>query len=357
MKSYSGVPSPSQAYGKRESQGLLKGAIVGFGKMAENGHLPGWQRTSKIQLTAVADPRPERRKWAQELIDGIRTYARIDDLLRTEDLDFVDICTPPPYHAPLIIQCLKQNLHVLCEKPFVSTMREYHRIRTLVEKGQKTAFPVHNWKHAPILAEAKDRILTGAIGHVLHCEFHTLRSKPAEGLSAWRDKADEAGGGGILMDHGWHAFYILLNLNQQRPVAVTAWMNPLLTSGAAERSVHLFLEFQSSTATMYLTWDASDRYNAARVYGTSGILCIEDDRLSLSTKGGHEEAIAFPSPLSNGSHHPDWFDGVTERFLYEIQHPEHCGKALDEVYTCLQLTLMAYASARRGSRRMAVAQE
>jgi len=332
--------------------GILKGAIIGFGNMAENGHLTGWQRRKDTVIKALVEPRPERRERARGRIDNIHIYARIDELLEKEDLDFVDICTPPPYHAPLTIQCLRHKLHVLCEKPFVSTMKDYRRIKALVEKEQRTAFPVHNWKHAPILAEAIRRISSGAIGSVIHSEFHTLRAQPAEGLTSWRDTADESGGGGILMDHGWHGLYILFALNQQEPIAVTAWMQPPVTSGTAERSVHLFLEFEHSTASMYLTWEAPQRYNSARVYGTKGIICIEDALFSLTTIDGNKETLPFPKPLSLGSHHPDWFDAVIQEFLYEIFNPDARGKSLEEVRACVQCTHMAYASTAKGSKRV-----
>jgi predicted dehydrogenase len=150
--------------------------------------------------------------------------------------------------------------------------------------------------------------------------------------------------------------YILINLNQQKPIAITAWMQPLPIIGAAERSVHLFLEFKESTAILYLTWEASHRYNAARIYGTKGNICIEDDTFCLTTHSGSKKTVTFPSALSIGSHHPEWFDRVIQGFLYEIRHPEHRGKALEEVYTCLELTLMAYASARKGNKRISLSE-
>jgi len=38
-------------------------------------------------------------------------------MLAKEELDLVDICTPPNAHADLSIQALKKGINVMCEKP------------------------------------------------------------------------------------------------------------------------------------------------------------------------------------------------------------------------------------------------
>jgi predicted dehydrogenase len=337
---------------------MLEGAIVGFGRMAEHGHVPAWQRASQARIKAVVDPRPERIARAKEILGDVRTYAGIGDLFEAEHrLDFVDIVTPPPFHGTLIAQCLENGIHVLCEKPFVATLREFKRIRRLVERRRRTAFPVHNWKYAPILAKAIDCCASGTLGKVIHSEFHTVRTRPAQGLTSWRETIADSGGGGIMMDHGWHAIYILSNLTREKPVAVTAWMAPVPTAQVAERSAHLFIEYAASTASLYLTWEASHRHNAAVVYGTNGRLLIDDDRFTLSTAHGSTETIAFTQPLSHGSHHPEWFDSVIRAFIEEAEAPERHGSGLDEVYTCLVATLGAYASAKRGNKRISLTKE
>jgi len=91
------------------------GAIIGFGNVAANGHLPGWRERSDFDIVAVAEPDPQRRALAIELIPGVRTYADSAALLRQERLDFVDIASPPALHAPAIVAAAHAGLHVLCE--------------------------------------------------------------------------------------------------------------------------------------------------------------------------------------------------------------------------------------------------
>jgi predicted dehydrogenase len=333
----------------------LRGAIIGFGNMAERGHLPGWLRERRISLLAVCDPSPERRKTAGQILPWCRIYSSADSLLERERLDFVDICTPPPSHAANIAAALRAGVHVLCEKPFVQTPAEFRGIQRLCRQQRRIAFPVHNWKHAPILMRAGEWIRQGLLGKVLHSEFHTLRTRPAVGLTAWRGQKEQAGGGGILLDHGWHGIYLLLNFHRERPTGVSAWMDaPVASAGQAEETAQLLLEFPSSTGALYLTWQASQRYNSARVYGDRGMITLEDNRLTLHLPGKRPHHAIFRSPLSRGSHHPEWFAPVVDSFLSAMEHPEEALRELEEARLCLEIIRLGYLSARGRGKRLEV---
>ena len=335
----------------------LRGALVGFGNMAEKGHLPGWIRNRKVSLVAVCDPSRQRRTRARQLLPEAGVHASLEELLDRESLDFVDICTPPPYHASCILSALNRDLHVLCEKPFVGTRAEFQRIARLSAKKKRIAFPVHNWKHAPILARLQSWIREGRLGRVLHSEFHTLRTQPAIGLTPWRGEKENAGGGGILLDHGWHVAYLLMNFHGEAPQAVSTWMHPCpAATGEAEQTALLLLEFPSSTGSMFLTWKAGRRHNSARVYGENGFAVLEDTRLTLYKKNGNGKTSIFRSPLSEGSHHPHWFPPVVKGFLQAMDHPEQAGKELEEARFCLEIIRNGYDSIRKGGKRLPLAQ-
>ncbi|MFC1889043.1 Gfo/Idh/MocA family protein [Thermodesulfobacteriota bacterium] len=331
---------------KRRSR--LRGAIAGFGKMAENGHLPGWRRERRVEILAVCEPEPTRRRRAAKVLPGARVYASLGEMLEREPLDFIDVCTPPPYHAPITLASLHRDLHVLCEKPFVSTIDELRKIRRVSARKKRIAYPVHNWKHAPLLARAVKWINDGLLGRVLYSEFHTLRTNPASGLTAWRGEKEEAGGGGILLDHGWHCIYLLLNFHAERPRTVSAWMLPSPSTGQAEHTARISLEFPRSVGSLFLTWKAPGRYNSCRIYGEKGLIIVEDDRILLRPDKGHTRVATYRSPLSRGSHHPDWFDPVVKGFLIAMERREDALRELNEASLCLQSILAAYASSRKG---------
>ncbi len=300
----------------------------------------------------MCEPNRKRLAHARKLLPGIRAYSTLETLLEKEPLDFVDICTPPPFHASCILEALNHDLHVLCEKPFVGTRSEFRRIEQLCARKDRIAYPVHNWKHAPILARLRDWVRQGRLGRVLYSEFHTLRTQPAVGLTPWRGEKENAGGGGILLDHGWHVAYLLMNFHGETPQAVSTWMLPSpVDTGEAEQTAHLRLDFPSSTASMFLTWKAGRRYNSARVYGDKGFATLEDNRLTLTTQEGPGKTIRFGSPLSEGSHHPHWFKPVMDGFLHAMKHPEEARRELEEARLCLEIILNGYDSIQQGGRK------
>jgi predicted dehydrogenase len=329
--------------------------MIGFGNMAEKGHLPGWLKERRVSLQAVCDPDSARLKRAEKLLPKVRTYSSPSDLYAAESLDFVDICTPPPSHAPLMADGLRHGVHVLCEKPFVADRTELAKIRRLSAERKRIAFPVHNWKDAPILARAIGWLREGLIGKVLHSEFHTLRSRPALGLTPWRSEKGESGGGGILLDHGWHGIYLLLNFHTEHPLTVSARNHPSPSErGGAEHTTHLLMGFRDATASLFLTWKADRRYNSARIYGEKGFLILEDNRIVLRPAKGGTRVATYRHPLSHGSHHPEWFGPVANRFLEAVADRRKAAREIEEASLCLEVTLRGYASALKGGRAVPI---
>ena len=108
---------------------MLKGAFIGFGNVAANGHLPGWRARDDARIVAATDAAPrDAQAFLAACPDG-RWHATVDDLLAGEKLDFVDICAPPGSHAALIERALDAGLHVLCEKPLVTRVEDAKRWR------------------------------------------------------------------------------------------------------------------------------------------------------------------------------------------------------------------------------------
>ena len=89
----------------------LRGAIIGLGNVAAQGHLPGWKRRADATITAAVDSRPERREALATVFPAARWYDSVEELFAIErdQLDFVDICTPPSSHATLSRSALSRG--------------------------------------------------------------------------------------------------------------------------------------------------------------------------------------------------------------------------------------------------------
>jgi predicted dehydrogenase len=318
--------------------------------VAVHGHLPGWISRDDVEIVAATDARSSRRAECEARLPGVPWYDSAETLLAGAEPDFVDICTPPSSHAVLIRQALANGRHVLCEKPLVGSLAELREILELAAEAGRVLHTVHNWHHAPIVQQACQLVGAGAIGRVTHATWQTLRTQPAataEAADNWRVDPRIAGGG-VLTDHGWHATYLLHRWIGAAPTALAARLETRRhTRWPVEDTATLRLRFPHATADVFLTWAADERRNRVRLAGTDGSLELDDDALVL-TSGGAQRRWSFASGLSDGSHHPEWFHAVADRFLAEVTAGAAEGTNLAEASVCVAVDTAARESSRRG---------
>jgi len=334
----------------RKSRRMLRGALIGFGNVALHAHLPAWQRSKHFKIEAVVEPDPERARLARELIPGASVYADMEPAIARDDLDFVDICTPSYSHADLTEKAFGAGLHVLCEKPLVTSIESLARIEAVRPSGC-VLFTVNNWKYAPLWIKTRELLSEKGLGSIRFVSLAVLRPpNSGGGITDWRRRAETAGGG-ILLDHGWHQLYLVRSVMNERPIVVSARME---YAGDIEETVDLSIRFHTGEAKLYLTWRASSRQNRGEIEGENGRIQINDDHLVALANESPETRHLFPEALSGGSQHPAWMEKVIEDFHTEILDDTIRCANLAEARWCARLIHSAYQSSRQGSRDVRV---
>jgi len=333
----------------------LRGGLIGFGNVAAQAHLPMWRECPDFDIVAVMEPCAERVRLAAAALPHAPVYSTIEAMLAEADLDFVDICTPPCFHAGLAVAACRAGVHVFCEKPLVTGIDQTHALHRAVQDSGCVVYTVNNWQYSPQWMRVRDLIEENAIGSVKSVALQVLRPPGSGGgLSDWRRTPDLAGGG-ILLDHGWHHIYLLMMIMGCSPLAVSARMEPLSEEHPGiEGTVQLTASFPNAEATLFLTWQAAGRSNFGTIAGDRGTLHVNDDHIVLSHGNGKEVHYDFSEPLSRGSHHLEWMRPVVDGFRRELNEPEQRGKNLSEAMVCAQITHLAYQSHSEGARFLAV---
>ncbi len=321
---------------------MRRGAIIGFGAVAANGHWPAYAKFAGAQIVAVVDRTEERRQAARESIPGVATFETMAELAAGPEIDFVDICTPPALHGEPMRLALSHGWDVLCEKPLLLDLAEIEEVRSLTRAARRAVVPVHNWKYAPIIRHATDALRSRAIGKLREIQIETLRIEDCAAIDPnhpnWR-RDPVFSGGGILMDHGWHAIYLARHWFGEDPAGIDAEL--LRASIGIEEEATLRLQFPSGRAEVFLTWRADRRENRMRLSGDQGEIAINDDRLKIG-----EEEVRFESALSAGSHHADWFAAMLPDVMASFSSPEKAWASFEEAAVCLSVIRRAYETAR-----------
>ena len=334
-----------------------RGAIVGYGHVAANGHMPFWRERPGVEIVAVAEGTAARRALFLATCPGGRAYATPEELLAAETLDFVDICTPPASHAACIGQALAAGLHVLCEKPLTIAAHDASVIAQRAARAGRVVHVVHNWLAAPICRRVSALLDEGAVGTVRSVSWTTLRAGAAvavggDGTPNWRMDPAVAGGG-ILFDHGWHAAYCVARWAGAAPDRVQARLeNRRFHDWAVEDTATLDIELGEVRGRIHLTWAADERANGIVVAGDRGRIEVAGPDVVLRDEAGTRR-WACPPALAHGSHHPDWFAAVAEAFLAAARG-EGAGN-LGEAVLCAQLIAAAQSSSAAGGRWTTVA--
>jgi predicted dehydrogenase len=318
---------------------VLRGAIIGFGEVARYGHWPAYAESREARIVAVVDRTEERRRIARESLPDVATFATIEELAASTAVDFIDICTPPALHGGPMLFGLSQGWNIMCEKPLLLDLAELEKARDLATQAGRAIVPIHNWKYAPIVRRATEIVRSGVIGELREIELSTWRIQDCAVADPehpnWR-RDPAIAGGGVLMDHGWHAIYLARHWFEEDPVEVQASMQRPAPA-AVENEATLTLLFPSGRAEIFLTWKAEARRNAMRLIGKRGEIEIDDDKLKVG-----DETIRFESALSAGSHHPDWFGTMLPDVLTAFRSPETAQESFDEAALCLSVIRRAY---------------
>jgi predicted dehydrogenase len=321
---------------------MLRGALVGFGEVARNGHWPAWAAQSDARIVAVVDRTPERRALVASLAPAIGTFATLEELASAMTIDFVDICTPPALHQQPMLDAIARGWHVLCEKPFLLDPIVLDVVRRLAADRGLAVLPVHNWKYAPIIRRATEALHAGVIGPLRRVEIETCRTREAAGADLarpnWRRDSAIAGGG-ILMDHGWHAVYLALQWFGRPAIGVRAALH-WPPGGGADDEASVAIEFPGGEATLALTWNSDERRNTIRLSGDLGTIVVADDTLHI--RGTSDESILFERALSAGSHHDDWLTAMLPTVVSAFRNPALAGPAFEEAAECLSIIQQAY---------------
>ncbi len=121
---------------------------------------------------------------------------RWQSLVKSPDVDLVDVATPNYMHAPVVKAALAAGKHVACEKPLARTLSEAREMVQAARKSVGRTFVWFCYRRCPAVAMAFNLIRSGKIGHVRHVRAFYLQDWADEAFPrTWRFEKKLAGSG------------------------------------------------------------------------------------------------------------------------------------------------------------------
>ncbi|MEU7861930.1 Gfo/Idh/MocA family oxidoreductase [Nonomuraea sp. NPDC049141] len=218
------------------------------------------------------------------------------EVVRRDDVQIVDICTPGDSHAEIAIAALAAGKHVICEKPLANSVAEAEAmVRAAVSSSGKNMV-AFNYRRVPAVALARRYVEEGRLGEIRHVRAQYLQDwivDPKFPL-VWRLQKDKAGSGS-LGDIGAHIIDTAQFITGQNVVGVSALTETFvkerpLSSGSSETGpvtvddAALFIGRLSggAVASFEATRFATGRKNALRIElnGSLGSLAFDFEAMN-----------------------------------------------------------------------------
>jgi len=133
-------------------------------------------------------------------------------IFNDKDIDIVCIATPPSTHKFFVMEAIKKNKGIICEKPLASNLRDAKLMNQAIEKEKLFACVNHQLRFYPNIIKIKKLLDKNYLGKINYIEInhHTNKIDEAKKDSWWFDRKL---GGGQTYAIGSHLIDLIQYLN------------------------------------------------------------------------------------------------------------------------------------------------
>jgi len=280
-----------------ERQGRIRLGMVGGGQGAFIGavHRIAARIDDQFELVAGAlssDPQRARESGRaiglaeNRIYDDFKAMARREARLKS-GIEAVAIVTPNDSHFSVAREFLRRGIHVICDKPLTTSLRDARKLAALVEETGLVFVLTHNYTGYPMIRQAREMVRSGALGEIRVVQVEYAQdwlARPIETTgqkqAGWRTDPARAGPAGSIGDIGTHAYNLACFVTGLEAESLAADLTTFVEGRRLEDNAHVMLRFAGGARGMlWASQVATGNENALRlrVYGTEGGLEWEQE--------------------------------------------------------------------------------
>ena len=262
---------------KRRSKSAppLRFAVVGLGHIAQAAVLPAFRHARPhVELTALVSGTKAKLKTLgrRYKVEHLVSYADADKLFDSGMVDAAYIATPNTEHTDWVVRAAERGLHVLCEKPLATSVRDCERMIEACERNNVRLMTAYRLHFERCNLEAAQLVRSKRIG-----EARYFDSQFSMQVKAGNIRTQGELGGGPEWDIGIYCQNAARYVFADEPTHVWATAT---NSGdprfeEVPETVHVILKFPGERIANFIcSFGAADR-SRYEVVGTKGSVVVD----------------------------------------------------------------------------------
>jgi predicted dehydrogenase len=195
----------------------MRVVLVGLGNAGHTLHLPALSNMKHVEVVGACDLDEGRRRRASGTWK-VPVFDEYQSMLQRTDPELVIIGTPPDSHYDYCLEALASGAHVICEKPFVTSLDEADGIIAAAAAADRRVALNHEFREMPIFRAVRDQVGTPGVGRLSLVQVWQLMDLPPWAEPGWRGQMLQR----TLFEAGVHLVDFVMALFGEKPVAVSA---------------------------------------------------------------------------------------------------------------------------------------
>lgn len=251
---------------------MLRVGLIGCHGIGQK-HIQAFKKLSNARIVAVADAMPA---WAQEgarLAGAERWTTDYRDLLQSDSINGVSICTPNHLHSLMTVEAAHRGKHVLVEKPMATSLVDADRMISACDEAGVVLMVGMTQRFYNHHTRIKEAIKSNAIGTPVYARAVFLKGFWTLDWRGWQ--LDREKSGGHVLHNGVHFFDLINWLMEDTPESVYA-QGQKVTSAALQIYDYfsIVIKFKSGRFAHFEVGAANAPrwlgYQSLKILGTEG---------------------------------------------------------------------------------------
>jgi predicted dehydrogenase len=252
---------------------IIKWGIVGLGNMANIFANAVGETDNSILVCIASKSKTKLEPFAKKFnIKSSHMFTNYSELIKSKEIDAIYISTLNNSHVELLLECVKNNKKILCEKPVAMNINQVNLASEAIKKNKILFYEAIAYRSHPQTENLLKTIKRGEIGDI-------QKINSSFGFKIKRIKKDsrlfskELGGGAILDIGCYPVSFFNLFKKENENIELLKSKGTFSITGVEDDTEAEFLIGKNIVANCKISFK-NNLKNSCTVYGTKGTINI-----------------------------------------------------------------------------------